>query len=193
MVQEEKPVDKETKTTNGPKISTSSTTASTTGVPVKKKPRKSFKNQKESSLFGSRPRSFDPRKSTLCGIVNCGRSPHHKCCKQEQEEQTQVTSTTETAVTETTPQRVTLKAEYTEEEVVTTDLNLIFYDEVHETSHTEGAMNVSNLEMQNNSDTTIEEAEFDSSVETESVLLSGVHPSESILIKDEAGGGRAFL
>ena len=43
--------------------------------------------------------------------------------------------------------------------------------------------------MQSNSDTTIEEAEFDSSVETESVLLSGVHPSESILIKDEAGGG----
>ena len=42
--------------------------------------------------------------------------------------------------------------------------------------------------MQSNSDTTIEEAEFDNSVETESVLLSGVHPSESILLKDEAGG-----
>ena len=145
MVQEEKPVDEKTKTTNGPKISTSSTIASTTGVPVKKKPSKSFKNQKESSLFVGRPRSFDPRKSALCCVVNCGRSPHHKCCTLEQEEQTQVTATTEAAVTETTPQRVTLKAEYTIEEVVTTDLNLIFYDEVHETSHTEGAMKSSNF------------------------------------------------
>ena len=53
-------------------------------------------------------------------------------------------------------------------------------------------MNASNSEKQSNSDTSIEEAEFDSSVETESILLSAVHPSESILLKNEAGG-RAFL
>ena len=80
----------------------------------------------KSSLFWRRPRSFDPRKSALCRIVNCGRSPHHKCCTQEEEEQTQVTSTTEVAVNETTPQRVTLKEKYRVEEVVTTDLDLIF-------------------------------------------------------------------
>ena len=50
--------------------------------------------------------------------------------------------------------------------------------------------------MKDNSDTTIEEAEmlneFDSSVENESILLTAVHPSESIILKDEAGG-ESFL
>ena len=76
--------------------------------------------------MGVVPEVLHPRKSTLCRIVNCGRSPHHKCCTQKEEEQTQVTSTTEAAVNETTPQRVTLKEKYRVEEVVTTDLDLIF-------------------------------------------------------------------
>ena len=117
---------KKTKSTKGPKISTSSTIASTIGAPAKKKPSKIFKNQKKSSLFGRRPRSFDPRKSALCRIVNCGRSPHHKCCTQEEEEHQEVTTTTEAAVTEMTQVsstfgRVTLQEEYTDKEVVTTE------------------------------------------------------------------------
>ena len=49
------------------------------------------------------------RKSALCCIVKCGRSPHPKCCTQKKEEQTQVTTTTKAAVTEMILEFTTLK------------------------------------------------------------------------------------
>jgi len=95
------------KPTSKPKLvqSTALTTV-TTSKPVKKKPISSLKGKRKSSFFNRRPGGFDRSKSALCRIVNCGRTPRHKCCAQEEEQQVaEVTTTTETP--ETTPESST--------------------------------------------------------------------------------------
>ena len=96
---------RKSKPTTEANLITSTKIFTTIVPPVKEKQSNKFKDKLKSSLFGSRPRSFDPRKSALCRIVNCGRSPHHKCCKQKEEkkEKPDVTTTTEAAVNEITP------------------------------------------------------------------------------------------
>ena len=63
---------------------------------------KAARTRRRVHCLGVVPEVLHPRKSTLCRIVNCGRSPHHKCCTQKQEELQEVITTTESAVTETT-------------------------------------------------------------------------------------------
>lgn len=100
------------KTTRRPKPVKASpaTTASTTAAPIKKKPiGGGIKGKIKSSFFNRRPSGFDPSKSALCRIVNCGRTPQHKCCVRKEEaiepQAVEVTTTTKTPETpETTPE-----------------------------------------------------------------------------------------
>ena len=100
------------KTTRRPKPvkSSAATTASTTTAPIKKKPiGGGIKGKIKSSFFNRRPSGFDPSKSALCRIVNCGRTPQHKCCVRKEEaiepQAVEVTTTTKTPETpETTPE-----------------------------------------------------------------------------------------
>ena len=106
----------QTKTTRRPKPTKSTpatSTSSTTLTPVKKKPSSGgLKGKIKSSFFNRRPSGFDPSKSALCRIVNCGRTPQHKCCARKEEaiepQAVEVTTTTETPRTpETTPESST--------------------------------------------------------------------------------------
>ena len=101
------------KTTRRPKpvkSSPSTTASTTTPASIKKKPiGGGIKGKIKSSFFNRRPSGFDPSKSALCRIVNCGRTPQHKCCVRKEEaiepQAVEVTTTTETPETpETTPE-----------------------------------------------------------------------------------------
>ena len=101
-----------TKPTRRPKPIKSSF-ATTTTTPIKKKPIDGgIKGRIKSSFFNRRPSGFDRSKSALCRIVNCGRTPQHKCCVRKEEaiepQAVEVTTTTETPETpETTPESST--------------------------------------------------------------------------------------
>jgi len=101
------------KTTRRPKpvkSSPATTASTTTPASIKKKPiGGGIKGKIKSSFFNRRPSGFDPSKSALCRIVNCGRTPQHKCCVRKEEaiepQAVEVTTTTETPETpETTPE-----------------------------------------------------------------------------------------
>ena len=102
------------KTTRRPKpvkSSPATTASTTTTTPIKKKAigGGGIKGKIKSSFFNRRPSGFDPSKSALCRIVNCGRTPQHKCCVRKEEaiepQAVEVTTTTETPETpETTPE-----------------------------------------------------------------------------------------